>query len=361
MGTPTIALTAAAIRRFFKLDVPISLFDTENGAVYLAPLIKQLTGSKPLVKKATSFGDLIRWTEQIEKIGAIGIVDSITHPWVEFMDTWLREKNAALERAKKLPVKRLEMFDIMAIKAQWNHRWADFYKKSPLHLIVSGRAGWDWEFELNEETNKKELRKTGVKMKTEGDFGFEPSLLVEMERNQDITGDHTKIVRVANILGDRFGVIDAKQFTFISLDKKGTPAQILAALEKELQAVHNAFKPHLAMLSPGVHSDVSTAPTELLFDEKGDAEWQREKRERTILAEEIQAEIVSAMPGQSAVEKKEKTDIVLQCFGTRSWTAVENMNSRELRRGLGELRGILLARLQAKNAAITPATSAEVA
>jgi hypothetical protein len=349
----TAALLACAIRRFFKLDVPISLFDTENGAVYLAPLIKQLTGSNPLVKKATSFGDLVRWTEAIEKAGAIGIVDSITHPWTEFMDTWLKQKNEALQRANKRPVKRLEMFDIMAIKRDWNLRWADFYKKAPLHLIVCGRAGWDWDFEENEDTGKKELRKTGVKMKTEGDFGFEPSLLVEMERNQDISGDHTKLVRVANILGDRFGVIDGKQFTFESLPKpQNKPAAVLAALERELRAVHDAFKPHLAMLSPGVHSDVSTEPTEILFDENGDAEWQREKRERTILAEEIQGEIVSAMPGQSAVEKKEKADILLQCFGTRSWTAVENMNSKVLRAGLAKLREILLARLQAKNAAL---------
>jgi hypothetical protein len=358
----TAGLLACAIRRFFKLDVPIALFDTENSAEYIVPLIKTLTGNKPLVKKATSFGQLVRWTEEVQKLGAIGLVDSITHPWTEFMDSWLRQKNEALVRANKRAVKRLEMFDIMAIKREWNARWADFFKKTPLHLIVCGRAGWDWDFEENEETGKKELRKTGVKMKTEGDFGFEPSLLIEMERNQDISGDHTRIVRVANILGDRFGVIDGEQFVFESVKKKPpTPKVILAACEKELTAVYNAFKPHLAMLSPGVHSDLSTEPTEILFDENGDAEWQREKRERTILAEEIQGEIVSAMPGQSAVEKKEKADILLQCFATRSWTAVENMHSKELRAGLAKLRGILLARLQAKNAAAAGESAEAVA
>src|SRR5690242_1011600 len=80
----TATLLAVALSRFLKLDAPIALFDTESGSNYLIPLIEALTGRKPLVKRARSFSDLLRWAEAVEKSQAIGIADSITHPWTEF-------------------------------------------------------------------------------------------------------------------------------------------------------------------------------------------------------------------------------------------------------------------------------------
>jgi hypothetical protein len=70
--------------------------------------------------------------------------------------------------------------DANPIKTIWNSRWAGKFLNSPLHFVIAGRAGYESDIEENEETHKKELTKTGIKMKTEGEFGFEPSLLIQM-------------------------------------------------------------------------------------------------------------------------------------------------------------------------------------
>ena len=38
----------------------------------------------------------------------------------------------------------------------------------------------------DEESGKKNLEKTGIKMKAKGELGYEPSLLVLMEREMDM-------------------------------------------------------------------------------------------------------------------------------------------------------------------------------
>ena len=40
--------------------------------------------------------------------------------------------------------------------------------------MIAGRAGYDYDYEQREDGTGKDLVKTGIKMKTEGEFGFEP-------------------------------------------------------------------------------------------------------------------------------------------------------------------------------------------
>jgi hypothetical protein len=339
--TYTAVMLALAARERLGLKGPISMFDTEGGSVYIRHIIEEKTGTPPLVKRARSFDDLMAWGKACLEAGvSVGIVDSITHPWIEIVDSYLQQKNEALAAAGKAKVKRLEFSDWNVIKPTWG-LWTSFYLNSKLSLIVCGRAGWEWNFEENEETGKKELRKTGVKMKTEGDFGFEPSLLVEMEREQDRDGDAPRITRRATVLGDRFKILDGKTFVF---GGDGT-------VDDDLATVSEVFAPHLALLAPGAHSPISTSGrTEFGVDERGDTEFYRERREREILAEEIQADMVSAFPGQSAAEKKSKVDLLKVAFGTGSWTKVESMDAATLRAGRDKLREEIL-KLRAEPAA----------
>ena len=70
-------------------------------------------------------------------------------------------------------------------------------------MIVCGRAGFEYDFQEKEDgSGRKELVKTGVKMKAESEFGYEPSLLVHMERASDLK-DLSKVHREASILKDR--------------------------------------------------------------------------------------------------------------------------------------------------------------
>jgi hypothetical protein len=59
-------------------------------------------------------------------------------------------------------------------------------------------------------------------------------------------------------------------------------------------------------------------------------EWAREKKKAL---EEIEGYLVAIWPSTSAKEKQMKSEAIYQAFGTRSWTAVEELAPVELRAG----------------------------
>lgn len=318
--TYTSMLLALGLRKHLKLPGAIAMFDTEAGSEYVAQIVKRETGKALLGIRSRSLGDLIDVGKECEKTGvSVLVADSMTHVWRELCDSYLKAVNDARAQKNLGPRTRMEFQDWGPIKDKFG-RWTEFYLNSRLHVIVAGRAGHEYDYEDNEETGKKELIKTGVRMKTEGEFGFEPSLLVEMDRIQvrdagKLTG---RVIRQATIIKDRFAVIDGQQFENPGFD---------------------AFLPHVALLSPGAHSPVDVeSRTAMDIDESGDAEFARERKARAILAEEIQGELVARWPGMTAEEKKGKAALLHDIFRTRSWTAVENMQSTQLREGLKRLR-----------------------
>ena len=318
--TFTAALLACEVHRRFKLKGPVALFDTEGGGEYVAGMITKATGTAPVGMKSRALVDLLTVARECEKgAAAILIADSVTHVWREVCAAYLKQVNAAREAPGTSARSRLEFQDWAAIKDRWA-AWTDLYLNSRLHIIICGRAGYEWDFEEHEDAagnTRKELVKTGVKMKVESEFGFEPSLLIEMERMQVPAADSAdkfRFVHRARVLGDRFNAMDG------AVQDNPTAAW---------------FSPHLDRLTAGVSNVVDVeAKTPMGVDEAGDAEWQREKRQRVILCERIQGAIVQVYPGQSAAEKKAKVSVLGKCFGTTSWTEVENMNAGKLAAGL---------------------------
>lgn len=322
--TYTSAVLAIGTRKHFKIKGPIAMYDTEGGSEYIAGLVRKETGTELLGLKSRSFDQLCAMAEECVKEGvSVLIVDSVTHVWRELCDAYLKNINDARQKRARernwsfSPKKSLEFQDWAHVKGVWS-RWTDFYLNAPLHIIIAGRAGYEYDMAKNDD-GKSELVKTGIKMKTESEFGFEPSLLVEMEREQVPDGDGGfKLRRKATVLGDRFAVIDGKTVYDPSFD---------------------FFKPHVALLSPGAHNPIdTTVRSETGADEDGNAEWAKERKTRTILCEEIQGALVAQWPGQTAADKKAKADLIYETFGTRSWTAVESLSSAELRAGLEQIR-----------------------
>jgi hypothetical protein len=292
----------------------IVFFDTEGGSEYIATRLKQQIGKDLIGLKSRSFSDLVAVTKEI-KPNDVLLVDSITHIWRELCDSHLMRVNDALRRRNRNPRFKLEFQDWNPIKATWEE-WTTWYLNAPVHVIICGRAGYEYDLQMNEETERKELVKTGVKMKTESEFGFEPSLLVEMERLIDpVKRRVTK--RQATVIGDRFGILDGK--TFVNPKFKD-------------------FEPHLLLLKPGANNPIDTEiKSDTGVTEEGDIEWQKERKTRTILAEEIQGLLVYHIPGQSAKDKQRKAALLHEAFNTRSWTAVEGLPSEVLREGLALL------------------------
>jgi len=312
--TYTAALLAIGTRKLMKLEGPIAIFDTEGGSEYIYDLIKRETGKDLIGVRSRSFHDLLAaGKECVDKGVSVMLVDSISHVWKEVCEAFLKSVNDKRKKRNLPPRPNLEFQDWNPLKRIWSE-WPDFYLTSPLHIIICGRAGFEYDYSENEETGKKELIKTGTKMRVESEFGFEPSLLVEMERVR--TGKTLK--HKAIVIGDRFGVIDGKERDNPTFD---------------------FFKPHVERLTPGAHAVVDTSvKSELDVDEEGNPEWRREKRERTILCEEIQGLLLKYYPSQASADKKKKADIIEMFFNTRSWTKVENLDSETLRSGLEGIR-----------------------
>lgn len=322
--THTAMLLALGVRQMFGLEGPIAMFDTESGSDYWSSRIKRETGKDLLGVKSRSFDDLMDMAKEAQEAGvSVLIVDSVTHLWREVCESYLQQVNEAMAdrarrqnwRRKPSPRQSLEFQDWAPIKSKWA-KWTDFYLNAPMHIIVCGRAGFDYDFETNER-GKKELIKSGVKMKTENEFGFEPSLLVEMERTVSV--ETKKLANQATIIKDRFDTINGKTC-------EGPTFEF--------------FRPHVEKLKPEAHAPIDVEP-KTQFD-VDDGEWHQEKRQRKILSEEVKELLAAHYPSQTSEDKKARAEAFQKHFGTRSWTKIsESTPSDQLRRGLDALRAEL--------------------
>lgn len=316
--TFTAVELALGIRDTFKLEGPVAFFDTENGAGFHKEKIRQRTGKDMLVKRSRAFDDLILFSRKcVEAQVSVVIVDSMTHVWRELCDAYLRKVNEReaffANRANRNPRPRfnLEFQDWGPIKQTWA-QWTDWYLNSPMHVVICGRAGWEYN-EEEDHNGKKKLVKIGTKMKVEGEFGFEPGLLVEMERIQE----NDKLINRATVLKDRWDLMNG------------------ATVD---DPTYDFFRPHVEKFKPSAHGGVSTeAKSDVPVEEHGDS-FQQELKRRTIACEEIQGELLKRWPSQTAADKASKAEKLEELFGTRSWTAVENMASGRLNQGLALLK-----------------------
>jgi hypothetical protein len=339
--TFTAAELAIGVREFFGLTGPIAMFDTEKGSDYVARRVRQATGQDLLVHKSLALDDLIGMARECESAGvSVFIADSLSAVWREVVDAFLRQVNEALVKKGRRPYEKPEFHHWKAIKDRWAE-WTEWYLNARMHTIACGRAGYEYDFDTD-RNGKKELVKTGTKMRVEGEFSYEPSLLIELVREQREGADgFFQIVRTAHVLKDRFDEIDGKRCDF--------GAQRSRADRNE---VFEFFRPHIERLRPEAHQPIDTsARTKFDVDAGGDEEWAREKRAREIACEEIQGLLVSAYPSGGGADKKAKLDALEQHFKTRSWTQLEKQTSSgALRAGLERLRvalGVAAPRIQA--------------
>jgi hypothetical protein len=323
---------AVTVHKLFKSQKPIAFHDTETGSDFLTRKIKEGTSKDPIRLKSRAFSDLMGVVDEcIAGAADVLLIDSISHIWRELQDAYMAKINQELERKHRYPKKRMDIQDVMAIKQQWQP-WPDLFVNSPLHIIVCGREGNEWGSEENEETGKRDLVTVGKKMKVEAEFGYEGSLNVAMYVRQVAEGTVKKkggakehrerhLINVAVVIKDRFNVINGQEFEY---------------------PTGESFMPHLALLNPSDHrnTDTRTKSQDQMAD-VGDDGWSMEKKNRTILLEEIQGLITTVYPGQSAKDKLCKAAVVFKSFNTRSWTAVENKESEELKAGLERVRAIL--------------------
>lgn len=204
----------------------------------------------------------------------------------------------------------LQFQDWAFLKKEWR-RFTDLFINSNLHIIVCGRAGYEYDYFENED-GKKELAKTGIKMKAEGEMGYEPSLLVLMSRHMDVASK--KVWRTGSILKDRAAIIDGKEFQDPSFKD---------------------FLPHIKLLNlggPQLGVDATrTSEGQLPVDESG-RDYRRIQRK--ICLDEIESVLVNHHPSTGAADKKAKAELIREFLHSSSWTEIsELMPLDDLRAG----------------------------
>jgi hypothetical protein len=280
---------------------PIFFLDTEGGSDWVKPKI-EAAGIELFTAKTRAFRDLLEAVPEAEANASLLMVDSLTHFWVELTDAYMRAKKRT----------RLQFEDWAFLKTEWR-KFTDLFVNSSLHVIVCGRAGFEYDYSTDEETGKKNLEKTGIKMKAEGEMGYEPSLLVLMERELNMV---TKVnSHIAKVMKDRSTQIDGKEFVVPTFE---------------------SFLPHIQCLNLGgrqlsvdtTRTSVSVIPADI-----------RDTRRRnvTIVLEKIEALLNFFHPSSSGADKKAKISLCEKHLGTTSWTAIQDMSLEALRQGFDKM------------------------
>lgn len=285
---------------------PVFFVDSETGSSYIKTLFDK-AGVPIQGIKTRAFVTLLAAMREAIAGDHILLIDSISHFWQEIMRAYL----------KKNGLTRLRLRDFVPLKEEWS-AFPTLYLNSPIHIIMAGRAGYDWgEENDDEEEGKKKLVKTGTKMKAEGDLGYEPTLLIEMEHVHADSSIGSTFINRAFVIKDKFDVLKGKSFDMPRFED---------------------FAPHINMLSIGgvpPTIDTETSSSDMMVSHAGVA---KRLRERDILIEEIFENMPLRFNSRTDVGKKSGATFLQETFGTLSKIAIENLSNEKLNEGLAKLK-----------------------
>lgn len=327
--TRTATEIAIGLHKAIGSTKPVGFVDTETGSDFVLPIFRQ-HGIGLKVSKTRAFKDLSAAMKEGPKLFDIMIIDSVSHFWTDIVESYKKRRN----------VPRLSFQDWGVIKPMWSDDFSTPFVVSPIHLIVCGRAGFEYDY-FEGDDGKMELYKTGIKMKAEGEFGFEPSLLIEMERikNPEATEAYRQaktrdakakaakqiaadreFVRKATVLKDRADIMDGSVF---------------------FNPTYLDFAPHWEAINiGGEHRPLEPGDSTGLFDIEGKPQWKKDRERAEILIEELKAQVDKMLPGSTTNEKQARIRLMELVFGTASAKAIDGKHPRELEAGLRRVRNI---------------------
>lgn len=326
--TYTMGDLAIGLHKEIGSKKPVVIFDTEQAAKYLKRQFAA-AGIPLMVRNSRTLADLIKAMEMCEKGYAdIIIIDSISHVWEDTVESFKKKYNRT----------SLQFQDWGVLKPLWKQQFSDRLVQGKYHLLMSGRAGYEYENEINEQTGKREIYKSGIKMKVEGETAYEPDVLVLMERFEEILGKDKTIYRQATVIKDRSSLIDGK--TFKNPTYKDFQPVITDLLEN----------PQSVLAEP------ETDSTGLFRTEEDKYQYINDKK---ICLEEIEGQLVKAWPSTGAADKQKKVEVLEKVFATRSWLAVEQKSLEVLRGGLAQIKEIVDAEVKKQFPDVPPVKEGE--
>jgi len=267
----------------------IAFVDTEgNGVDYMQPFC-DAAGVGLFGIKTRNFKEVVDSFAEVPGLADVLIIDSVSHVWREIMDRWKADTGKDY----------IDFQDWGTIKQKWG-QLTTAYLQAQFHTIVCGRAGFVYEQQLNDR-GKKEIVAVGTKMKAEGEFEHEPSLLVEMHLVQN--PGHRPINR-AVVLKDRSDQINGMEIDFPTF----------ASFEPIIRALSPAGK-HVAL-------DASSEAG-VLFGSR-DFSRIRDKRRRKELIDRVGNAFKLVGLGKTKDDEKRKVELYLRHYGLTSFKEAIN-------------------------------------
>lgn len=198
--TFTALLLAEGLGKYAKKR--IAYVDTEHGTDFYC----QKVPTRPVHPEAFDFDAI--YTRALTEVSSavrnlnpdeygVIIIDSITHLW---------EAARAAYDGRQTKIGTIPMQAWGKIKKPYKDLMA-FLLSSPMHVIICGRQGV--EYETDEETD--ELKAIGVKMKAEGETPYEPHILIRMEAIKPKKTNETATI-MAYAEKDRTGILSGRSF-----------------------------------------------------------------------------------------------------------------------------------------------------
>jgi hypothetical protein len=290
---------------------PILFIDNEKGSRFLIPLFNE-AGIETLVKDTIELPDVIKAFEYLQK-GEISFlfIDSLTKIWYKYT------------RDYKIINKRtfMTLQDWGKLLPAWQEEFSDRFVSLDGNCVFTGRGGYTYDMEENEETHKKEFTKSGVKMKMAGETPFEPDINVWMDINQKIEDDKPVVWREAMILKDRSALIDGKTFK---------------------NPTYKNFQPVVNYLMNTPKGSVAGASDTTNLAPKENFQALENRTQMEIELDKIKSLFDKYGFGTSKEDKMNKVKITEIVFHTVSGAEVEKMKVEDIRKGRQHLEELLV-------------------
>lgn len=315
-------------RNLLKYDAPLLVIDTEKSAQFLVEFFKS-KGVPVKLKQTKSLADVQIAFDLASAGHYFGVyIDSVTHILKNFVDAWMAKNN----------VQKLEMRHYGQINPAWEKEFGQKMVQAETHVVFTGRGTADYSMVEDEETGKKSMEKTGVKMQVTKDTAFDPNLVIWMTAAQKLGKNDKPIVwREAFVMKDRSGLIDGKTF---GGQKTGGP-------------VWKDFAPHFEYLlknfDPKAQPKKQTSSVDTLISDPQEADPTQKRR--LLAIDEIKTTILSFYPSQSATDKQQRANLLTRHFNTASIKVVETMSVSDLETGLRGVKTDIDTLRKAKEAA----------
>ncbi len=294
----------------------IVYFDTEKGSDFFVRDMEGV-GIEFFQVKSRAFSDVLTTIKECHEMGIeILVVDSLTHLWEELKKSYLKKKNR----------EKMQIQDWPPVTAEWNILMESVVNE-PLHMIMCGRATWEYEWETDDQGNR-DLIKTRTKMRAHKETANEYDIVLEMEAITMDMKDLEKITNRKNRLSFKPHV-GSKLLHRCHVIKDRSDSMNGMVIENP---TFDDFKPYIEEINlGGKHFGVDLERTsEDRFSPDGKTDRQIYAENKKAALEEIQGVMTELWAGQSAEEKKSKIEFIEIVFETRAWSTVEKRSLEEL-------------------------------